>query len=122
MREIQHSQMTLGEVEIDQIQLDAKSRDEIPKLLMGLQYLYCTPEIRAQVFAILEEIIPKETNRRNGRLGMDLWNILVLGTIRLNCNWNYDTLREMANNHRSLRQMLGHGSFNERNYPLEVVK
>ena len=99
MREIQHSQMRLGEVEIDQIQLDTKSRDEIPKLLMGLQYLYCTPEIRAQVFAILEEIVPKETDRRNGRLGMDLWSILVLGAIRLNCNWNDDTLREMANNH-----------------------
>jgi hypothetical protein len=23
---------------------------------------------------------------------MDLWNILVLGTIRLNCDWDYDKL------------------------------
>ena len=48
MREIQHAQMKLGEVAVSQIQLDTKSRDEIPKSLMGLQYIYCTPEIRAQ--------------------------------------------------------------------------
>jgi len=47
MREIQHSQMKLGKVSVSHIQLDTKSRNEIPKLLMGLQYIYCTPEIRA---------------------------------------------------------------------------
>ncbi|EMS78881.1 hypothetical protein Dpo_6c00800 [Desulfotignum phosphitoxidans DSM 13687] len=25
---------------------------------------------------------------------MDLWKILVMGTIRLNCNWDYDKLQE----------------------------
>jgi len=30
----------------------------------------------------------------NGRSGMDLWKIFVLGTIRLNCKWDYDKLQE----------------------------
>ena len=40
---------------------------------------------------------------------MDLWKIFVLGALRLNCNWDYDKLHEIANNHKKLRQMLGHG-------------
>lgn len=74
--------MKLGETAVSRISLDTTSRDEIPKLLIGLKHIYCTPELRAQVFAILEDIIPRKTSRNNGRLGMDLWNILVLGTVR----------------------------------------
>jgi len=123
MRKVQHPQMKMGEVEISKIQLDTRSRDEIPKLLLGLKHIYCTPEIREQVFAILEEIIPKKTSKENGRVGMDLWNILVLGTIRLNCDWDYDKLREMANNHKTLRQMLGHGiEEDDKQYPLQTLK
>jgi hypothetical protein len=54
-------------------------------------------------------MIPDNVDRSNGRLGLGLWNILVLGTLRLCCNWDYDKLQEIANNHRTLRQMLGHG-------------
>jgi hypothetical protein len=123
MREVQHPQMKMGEVGVSQIRLDTRSRDEIPKLLLGLQHIYCTAEIREQVFAILEEIIPKKTSKKNGRLGMDLWNILVLGTIRLNCDWDYDKLREMADNHKTLRQMLGHGiDEDDKRYPLQTLK
>jgi len=115
--------MKLGEVAVSQIQLDTRSRDEIPKLLMGLKHIYCTMEIREKVFAILEEIIPEETSKKNGRLGMDLWNILVLGVIRLNCDWDYDKLREMANNHKKLRQMLGHGiEEDDKEYPLQTLR
>lgn len=123
MRHIQHPQMKLGEVAVAQITLDARSRDEIPKLLMGLKHIYCTPEIREKVFSILEGIIAKKTSKKNGRLGMDLWNILVLGTIRLNCDWDYDKLLEMANNHKTLRQMMGHGIEEEvKTYPLQTLK
>lgn len=115
--------MKLGEVAVSRIALDIKSRDEIPKLLMGLRHIYCTPELRARVFSILEDIIPRKTSKNNGRLGMDLWNVLVLGTLRLNCDWDYDKLREMADNHKTLRQMLGHGIEEEdKRYPLQTLK
>ena len=115
--------MQFGQVDILEIKFDIRSRDEIPKLLMGLQYIYCTPEVREEVFKILEEMVPKETDANNGRPGMLLWKILVLGTIRLNCNWDYDKLKEIADNHRTLRLMLGHvGWEDEYRYPIQTIK
>ena len=48
--------MVLGEIPISEIELDLNSRDEIPKLLMGLQNLYNNKEARSRVFEILEKI------------------------------------------------------------------
>ena len=54
---------------------------------------------------------------------MELWKILVLGTLRINCNWDYDKLHDIVNNHKTLRKMLGHGSFDENYYyPLQTIK
>jgi IS5 family transposase len=39
---------------------------------------------------------------------MDLWKIMILVNLRLNCNWDNDKVLEMANNHNKLREMLGH--------------
>ena len=48
--------------------------------------------------------------------------IFVLGMLRLNLNWDYDRLQEMVNNHATIRQMLGHGFFDEFNYHLQTIK
>jgi hypothetical protein len=124
MRRAIDPQMKMGTVDISQIKFDLRSRDEIPKLLMGLQYIYCNVEIRREVFTILEDIVPKGIDENNGRPGMELWKILVLGTIRLNCNWDFDKLQEIANNHHTLRQMLGHGSIwkDDYQYALQTLK
>jgi len=123
LRKVIDLQMKFGETPIDQIKFDLKARDEIPKLLMGLQYLYCTPDIRNKVFDILKRLIPDGTDSKKGRPGMDLWRILILGTIRLNCNWDYDKLHDIANNHSRLRQMMGHGLIdNDVTYPLQTLK
>ena len=54
---------------------------------------------------------------------MLLWKILVLGTIRLNCNWDYDKVKEIADNHRTLRLMLGHIAWeDEYLYPIQTIK
>jgi hypothetical protein len=115
--------MTFGQTPIDKIKIDMRSRDEIPKLLLGLQHIYCNQELRQGVFNILETMIPGHTNSKTGRPGMDLWKILVMGTIRLNCNWDYDKLQEIINNHRTIRQMLGHGMMDDdKTYPLQTLK
>ena len=87
---------------ISDIEFDLKSRDEITKLLIGFQHIYNMPEILNKIFDILKEIIPEGTSMDNGRPGMNLWNILVLGTLRLNCNWDYDKVKEIADNHMSV--------------------
>lgn len=123
MRKAIEEQFVLGQVDISAIQFDLRSRDEIPKLLMGLQYIYCTAEIREEVFKILKEMIPRGRDANTGRPGMLLWKILVLGTLRLNCNWDYDKVKEMADNHLTLRQMLGHGGWEDRyQYPIQTIK
>ena len=90
-------QMKIGELAIKDIEFDLHSRDEIPELLMGLQSIYCNREVREQVFEILMEIVPDDVDPNNGRSGMHLWKILVLGTLRLSCNWDYDKLMDIAN-------------------------
>jgi transposase, IS5 family len=123
MRETIKSQMQFGEVDISKIEFDLRCRDEIPKLLMGLQHLYCTPEVRQEIFSLLEKLIPPDVDIKKGRRGMELWRILVLGTLRLNCNWDYDKLQDISNNHATLRQMLGHGLLDEHYYyPLQTLR
>ena len=123
MRKVKEMQMKLGEVTIADITFDLRSRDEIPELLMGLQHVWCTPGLREEVFEILEKIVPVETRADTGRPGMELWKILVLGTLRLNCNWDYDKVQEMANQHRTLRQMLGHAILDQSyQYPIQTIK
>ena len=122
MRKVIEPQMKIGEIAIGDIQFDPRSRDEIPKLLRGLQSIYCTPEIWNQVFNVLKKIVPDNINSRTGRKGMELWKIFVLGTLRLNCNMDYDKLHELANNHITLRKMLGHGTFDDDRYPIQTIK
>jgi hypothetical protein len=122
MRNVRPKQLQLGEVDIGSIILDSHSRDDIPQILRGLQYIYEDIELRKQVFAILEQLtIGVDTGL--GRPGMDLWKILVLGTLRLNLNCDFDRLQELANNHRILRQMLGHGfTDGDTRYGLQTLK
>ncbi len=122
MRKVINLQMEFWKKDIANIEFDLRSRDEIPKLLMGLQHIYRTAPIRDKVFEVLKQIVPKK-NHETGRPGMDLWKILVLGTLRLNCNWDYDKVQEMANNHSKLREMLGHSKtdFNCQ-YALQTIR
>jgi hypothetical protein len=123
MRHIVNPQTLLGQVNISEITFDPRSRDEIPKLLRGLQYIYCTEEIRKRVFAVLKEMVPRGVDMNNGRPGMELWKILVMGTIRLNCNWDYDKLKEIVDNHLTIRQMLGHPDFSDTyRYPIQTIE
>ena len=55
MREVQKQQMDLGAVGIADIELDLKSRDDIPAILLGLQHLYSNQETRTALFSLLEE-------------------------------------------------------------------
>ncbi len=122
MRKVIDLQMEFWKKDIANIKFDLQSRDEIPKLLMGLQYAYSTLPVREKVFNVLKQIVPKK-NHNTGRPGMDLWKILVLGSLRLNCNWDYDKVHEMANNHHKLRQMLGHSETDfQSNYALQTIR
>ena len=131
MRSVFHSQLNLGEEDIAKIKLDPKSRDDIPQLLAGLQYIYTHADVRQSVFKILEEVVPAragsaktgKASTDKGRPGMEQWRILVLGTLRLCLNADYDRIHELANQHSTVRQMLGHGFADYKDqYHLQTIK
>ncbi|MCP4935079.1 MAG: ISNCY family transposase [bacterium] len=123
MRHILNPQRQLGETDIGAIQFDPYSRDDIPQILKGLQYIYTNSAICEEVFNHLARIIPEGIDAGNGRPGMALWDIFVLGTLRLNLNCDYDRLMELANEHRTLREMLGHALVDENDqYRLQTIK
>ena len=92
-------QMELGEIDISKIKFNSKYRDDVPQILRGLQQLYINEPIRKELFCVLKKVIPEKVGEINGRPGMTLWKIFVLGMLRLNLNWDYDRLQEMVNNH-----------------------
>jgi len=118
MRKVIEPQMKIGEIAIPDIQIDLQSRDEIPKILIGLWELYRDRSLRNKVFEALKDLIHEKINPNKGRRGMNLQTILVLGVLRLVCNWDYDKLAEIANNHITLRLMLGHSLFGK---PLKTI-
>ena len=89
----------------------------------GLQYIYVTRNIREGIFNLLESRMLENVNMNTGRPGMSLWKIFVLGVLRLDLNCDYDRLCELANNHKTIRQMLGHSDiFDNQSYNLQTLK
>jgi IS5 family transposase len=129
MRQVIDPQLQFGEQDISAIKLDPRSRDDIPRILRGLQYIYTTAEVRERVFAILAEMLPPRADDEGtvsadtGRPGMAQWKILVLGTLRLGLNADHDRIQELANQHTTIRQMLGHGDWaDESQYSLQTIQ
>ena len=108
MRKTHNRQMELGEVRIEEIDLNYKSRDDIPALLIGLQYLYSENAFRERLFALMDEHILPGIDRRVGRPGMEMWRILVMGVIKQGLGCDFDRLHELVNEHKTLRRFLGH--------------
>ena len=46
MHVVQNTQMELGEIDVSHIKFDLRSRDDIPKILRGLQHLYLNEVLR----------------------------------------------------------------------------
>jgi hypothetical protein len=91
---------------IEKILLPVHSRDELPPILAGLQWIWTQPTLKAAIFALLEARL-QAGKRPTGRLGMDLWQILVLGVVRLGLDADWDRMEHLANYDLLLRQMLG---------------
>lgn len=124
MRKRFEVQYGLGAKPIEQIKIPERSRDELPPVLRALQYIYTVPELNKAVFDLLEEKILRGKNNRTGRLGMSLWEILVLAVVRLALDTNYDRLEYVANYDTLVRAMLGISSWGEnlKRYPLQTLK
>jgi IS5 family transposase len=106
MRKRFEVQLPLGSTPIEKVELPVRSRDELPPVLAGLQWIFQTPELNSQIFELVETRVVAG-RKATGRPGLDLWHILVLGIVRLALDCDYDRLEHLANYDSLLRQILG---------------
>jgi len=110
MRKRFEPQIELGQTAIGKVRLPLKSRDELPPILAGLQWVFENSEINEHVFGLLDEKIIAD-KQATGRPGMDLWHILVLAVVRLGLDCDYDRLEHIANYDSLVREIMGVPAF-----------
>ncbi len=102
------SEIQLGYCSISEIKFDPRSRDSVTRLLAGLQCVYQNVDCREAVINEVRLMVTNDNgNAEKGREGFDFWSIFVFGMLRLVCNWSYDMLENMANNHSDIRRLIG---------------
>ena len=117
--ELQHE---LGITAIEDIEIPTKSRDELPPVLMALQHIFVNTKLSEQVFGIIEQRIEP---KKMGKPGLSLWEIFVLGVVRLTLDINYDRLEHTANYDSLVRELLGisrYGANKKKQYSLTSLK
>lgn len=92
---------------IPDVRLNTECRDEIIPILRALQHIYARPDLRDELLDAVARDVNGTTRADQGRPGMDYWSILVLGAVRLGCDLDYDRLQNLAEEHRSLRRIMG---------------
>lgn len=122
MRTVLRKQMLLGEIDPRFVPINVKNRDELSHLMLGIQTAYTDDELREVLFRELQSLIPAYPDGKSGREGLSMWEIFVLASVRLCCNWDYDMLKIQADHHGLIRQMLGIGWADQRAYGLQTLR
>jgi hypothetical protein len=94
-------------IPIQNVPLNSNGRDSIVPVLTALRHLYRNPTLTDHILQLIRDDINRNTSTDTGRKGMDYWHILVLMGARLGCNYTYDQLADLAENHRNLRAIMG---------------
>jgi hypothetical protein len=113
MRKAFDRQQRLDCQPVAHLQLNFNCRDEIIPILAALKHIYLQPKLRDEVLRAVARDVNRDSSPKRGREGMDYWPILVLAAVRLGCNFNYDRLQDLAEQHRTLRQVMGIGEWDE---------
>jgi transposase, IS5 family len=106
MRHRFEQQLTIGQYPIEATFINPKEKGAINDLLAALKEIYCNKEYNVKVFSILESYLTAG-KKKTGRKGMDLWPVFVLAQLRLCLNLSYEVLHNLANNHNTLRRLMG---------------
>lgn len=106
MRKRFEAQLSLGCTPIHEVKIPTKTRSHLAALIAALQYIYVSPLWNEKIFNLLSGQILKD-KKATGRTGMSLWEIFVLGQVRLCMNLSYDELHYQSNYDSLLRGILG---------------
>lgn len=122
MRKAFDQQRRFGRQGIKNIELNFNCRDEIIPILAALKYIYSRTDVRDQILALVAADVNQDSRDDCGREGLDYWQILVLAAVRLGCNFDYDRLQDLAEQHRTLRMMMGLGDWDETNFAWRRIR
>jgi hypothetical protein len=114
MRSAYQEQPRLDCPDVGSIELNVNCRDEIIPILRALQHVYRDGPLRDRLLDLVGNDVNRGTSPEHGREGLDYWSITVLASVRLGCNFDYDKLQDLAEQHRALRLMMGIGDWQER--------
>ncbi|MEZ4884768.1 MAG: hypothetical protein R3E32_15580 [Chitinophagales bacterium] len=64
MRKEFEAQLQLDSIPIGEVEIDMRSRHELPQLLAGLQHIFTNEALRTAVLKVLSEAILSEKKRR----------------------------------------------------------
>ena len=106
MRKRFDQQFQIGQTPISEIEINTRSKNPLDQLMVALQEIFCNTEYNEKIFSVMEKYMSK-VDKNNGRPGMNLWTIFVLGQVRLCLDLDYDMLHNLSNNHLTLRKLLG---------------
>lgn len=115
MRQSFSTQLRLDSHRVDEVPLNVHCRDSMIPVLRTLQHIYSQPAVIDEIMSLIGSDVNGNTSSSNGREGMDYWHILVLASVRLGCDFTYDQLHDLAENHRTLRAIMGIGSWKTSN-------
>jgi len=113
MRKSYSTQLRLDSPPIDQVELNFGCRDSIVPVLRSLQHVYSKPDVTETIMTLIGRDINGDSSAKLGREGMDYWHILVLASVRPGCNYTYDQVQDLSENHAKLRAIMGIGSWDE---------
>jgi len=116
MRQRYSSQGRLDIGSIAQLELNVECRDEFVPILAGLQHIFMQPALRLKLADLIAVDINEESRSDLGREGFSYWQVVVLATVRLGCNLDFDKLQDLAENHRSLRCLLQVGDYDDTSF------
>lgn len=99
---------------VDAVPLNLNCRDEIIPILRALQHVYGQVPLRQKILELIGQDVNADSSPDRGREGLSYWTITVLAAVRLGCNFDYDKLQDLAEQHRTLRLMMGIGDWDDR--------
>ena len=103
--------MELGEVPSEDIYINPRSRDDVPKILRCIRSLVSNRNFRFAQERLLTAGFLPGSDSGQGRRGMDLWRIVVLEVLKQGINCDFDRILHHANEDKLVRKFLGHADF-----------
>lgn len=98
---------------VDAVPLNLNCRDEIIPILRALRHVYQQASLRREMLDLIGNDVNSDSSPDRGREGLSYWTIMVLAAVRLGCNFDYDKLQDLAEQHRTLRLIMGIGDWDD---------